>query len=578
MVTKKKSRLKPRKPPQIGRQLADDVEEEREARKVSPSEAAEAEEDYFGDDAPAPKSKKKADTVDTEDVSGDGDDREDEPMVKPRRKKVRGEDGKILVKAAGKGVSVPMKRIVCLDTRKLSKKDEIKLANWQGRTRGKALDAFFRGQVAETRKKFGHSSVHIGDEVKNLIVGIPMFGGRGPDAAKYPGCLPMEFVIAQDCFPLGLVWQLVAKHGVGKSGLLAEFGRWFYLAGGGMNLCEAEDKFNPNWYESIMGSEFFPSLVPLFHCKSVEDWQRKLSGAIKSAKSQCVGTKENPGPGRTVPIMFGIDSIMGKQSEETQEQIFGTSELGIEGRRKGKGAPKSKPGLGHGSRGFPIEAQVITRYMRSVPGRIEGWPFSLVLVNHLRIKTDEAGNLERSKAGGEQVNFQESFELELKKVGGHKKKIESADFDGFPLQISCEKNSFGPTHRSIQTRVLWWDEENEETGAWEQRTVWDWDWSTIHLLHSIKNGERASPRLKQALKDIEFHLDCPESGEVNNTAWSKDLGMTKDDAMSWSEVGALIREDPKLMARLRKALRINPRPLLQGDYLAQLDTISEDLP
>jgi hypothetical protein len=476
-----------------------------------------------------------------------------------------------LGRSSGKGAgggNVVRRRVISLDQRKLSRKDEARLADWKGRNRGKALDAFFRGQAELARKKFGHKSVYVGSEADALIICIPMYAGHGEAAARYPGCLPMEFVLAQDGFPLGLVFQLVARHGVGKSGLLAEFGRWFFLAGGGMYLNEAESKFNPNWYRSILGKEFF-DMMPLARCKSVEDWQRKLSFSIQSTKAGMEGSKESPGPGRTIPVLYGVDSIMGKSSEETQEAILGKLD-----RRTGQ---RGTTGDGAASRGFPIEALKITRYMRTIPGELDEWPFSLVLVNHLRIKTDDAGNVERSKAGGEQVNFQESFELELKKVGGHKKVITCANFEGFPVEISCEKNSFGPTHRRIQTRLLWWDEKNED-GEWEQRTAWDWDWSTVHLLYTLMHGERANPRFRQALKDIDFHLECPKTAEVENLAWSRSLGMKREDAMPWSDVGALIREDRELLDRLRCALRINRRPVLAGDYLEQLGQLARDMP
>ena len=547
------TKLKPRTPADEQYKPVDDREEQ---RKAFPLLSAELEEQEQEEVKPV-KKPKKAEANDDNDYF----DLDDEGEGKPLKKSKGGE-----LESAGKGSTIS-KKIITLDNRKLTKKDEAKLLVWKGRNRGRAVDTFFRRQAEEARKKFGHKSVYVGSEAESLIITIPMFGGHGPNAHKFPGCLPMEFVMAQDGFPLGLVIQLVAKHGAGKSGLLAEFGRWFFMAGGGMSLQESETKFNPSWYKSIMGSEFYDSM-PLYRCSSVEDWQRKLTYAIGATKTAMEGTKEQPGPGRRFPVLFGVDSIMGKQSEETQEAILG---------KKGKDGRRGTTGKGYASRGYPVEAQMITRYMRTIPVEMDDWPFSLVLVNHLRVKTDDMGNQERLKAGGEQVNFQESFELELKKVGGHKKKIQCRDFEGFPVEISCEKNSFGPTHRRIQTRVLWWEEENDE-GEWNQVTVWDWDWSTIHLLDSLLHGENASPRLKAALKEIDFHLECPTRSDIENTAWSKTLGMAKSDAMSWSQVGAMIRENPKLMNRLRKALRINRRPLLQGDYLEMMDSLVEELP
>ena len=80
------------------------------------------------------------------------------------------------------------------------------------------------------------------------------------------------------------------------------------------------------------------------------------------------------------------------------------------------------------------------------------------------------------------------------------------------------------------------------------------------------------------MKEVDFHLDCPSVSDVENKAWSKNLGMKAKDAAPWSEVGAMIRRDAGLMDTLRKALRINRRPLLEGNYLEQLDALAEAMP
>lgn len=515
-------------------------------------------EEFFPDDdeapkpvkGPNPKSKPQAKPpkakAKVEEPDDSEDDDEDAPKVKSGKP------------STTKPSPLVVRRTVNLQPdRKLTKKDQVRLEAWKGKERGKTRDAFFTRQAAEARKKFGHEGVYLGSQAETLVIGIPC------------PALSFEFVIGQDCFPLGLVMQIVAKHGVGKSGLLAEFGRWIDEAGGGTVLMENETKFNPHWYTSIMGKGVYDRMQ-LHRCKSVEDWQRHLTWSLKQMKADMEGSKEAPGPGRVFPVLFGVDSIMGKMSEENQEKILG--KLGKKGKLGTTGDGFAQ------ARSFPIEAGSITKYMRTVPQLMDRWPFALVLINHLRIKTDDQGNPERNKTGGEQVNFQESFELELKKIGGHAKKIQSANFEGVTLQLSCEKNSFGPTGRKAQTRMLWWYEKDEETGEQFQKTVWDWDWSTVHLLNTLLHGEGMSVYTKNRLKDIGFHIECPSVSDVENSAWSKTLGMDKGDAADWSTVGALIREDGKLMDNLRDALGITRRPLLQGDYLSQMEGIAEEMP
>lgn len=497
------------------------------------------------EDAAAPKSPAERAADDEDDNYFPAiDDEDDAPPPKPKPKP----------EPAGRAV-----RTVSLGPPPVRKKGKAKKAQLEVMSvaqRGKARDRFFASQAEQARKKFGHEGVYLGSEAENLIIGVPT------------PALAYEYVTGQDCFTLGVVIQIVAKHGVGKSALLAEFGRWFDLADGGMVLCENETKFNPHWYSSIQGPVVY-SRMRLHRCKSVEDWQRNLTWSIKQMKTDMEGTKDAPGPGRTFPVLFGVDSIMGKMSEENQEKIIG---------KVGKKGKLGTTGDGFAqARSFPIEAGSITKYMRTVPQLMDRWPFALVLINHLRIKTDDQGNPERNKTGGEQVNFQESFELELKKIGGHAKRIQSANFEGVTLQLSCEKNSFGPTGRKAQTRLLWWHEPDAD-GNPTQKTVWDWDWATVHLLNTILHGEGQSTYLKNRLKAADFHLDCPSSSDVENSAWSKTLGMTKADAREWTDVGAMIREDRALMGRLRDALGIVRRPRLRGDYLEQIQGIAEGMP
>lgn len=476
----------------------------------------------------------------------------DPEVLPPRPKKERAEPKVAPVLARGQ-------KTHRLDHRKLKKKqqDQVDLT-WKGKNRGKAIDIFFKTKAEKARQKFGHSSVLIGDSTEGLVIGIPC------------PSLAFEYVIAQACFPLGLVIVLVARHGVGKSALVAEFGRWFHEAGGGMELVENETKFNPHWYKSILTPEVYDKM-PLYRSTSLEDSQRKLTYGVSSAKHLMEGTLTDPGPGRTIPIMWAIDSLMGKQSEEVQEKILG--KLGEDGKRGSKGE-------GAASRAHPVEALKITQYFKTIASEFDEWPFSLVLVNHLKSKTDDMGHELRSKAGGAHIDFQESFELELTKLGGHKKKIQCAEFEGVPLSISCEKNSFGPTHRRIQTRLLWWYEDDHTTpDGYVQRTSWDWDWSTVHLLDSLMNGENSIPMLKKNLKEMDFHLEVTSRGDMDNAAWSKSVGhKNKDHAVRWAELGAMIRADTELTNKLRHALRISHRPLLAGDYLAQLEEMTESLP
>lgn len=513
------------------------AKKKKKASRARPSAADSADDDF--DSAPSVKSAKKKKKKTAKVTKKKRSARK--PRSRPEDENdapVREISDKVVGRPNVSGGTQGTRRVVDLDERKLSKAQKKKLERWDGENRGKTLDHYFSGQIAVARAKFGNNAVMAGSETDNLVIGIPC------------PALAFEYLITQDIFPLGLVIHLNGLPGSLKSALLYEFFRWFRLARGGAILMENETKYSPDLARSIMGYDDYEIGLILNRCESVEDWQDYLTYWVKQQKLDLVGTKKDPGPGRTIPIIFGVDSIMGKVSWETQEKILGE---------------------GHAGRSFPVEALSITNYLKTIPHQLDLWPFALVLNNHLKLGKDEKTHREiRRTGGGAQINFQEAWELETRVS---KQQISSADWNGVQIRITCVKNSFGDTHRRIVARMLWWEEENKDTGRWEQATVWDWDWATVHMLTNIEGREKAK------LKAAGFHIEATKTSDVDNRAWSRSLGMTKSEqAVSWSELGAQIRVNKDLMVILRRALGIKTRPLLSGCYQEQVEGLRQDLP
>jgi len=356
--------------------------------------------------------------------------------------------------------------------------------------------------------------------------------------------LAFEYLLCQDVLPLGLIMHLVGLPDALKSSLAFEMMRWIRAAGGGTNLFELESKYDDKWNRTITGLEPGEKNVIVDFCHSVEEWQTRLQKRIEWHQQSMEGTTENPGPGRVFPVGFFVDTIMGKASYETQDKVHKE---------------------GFAGRNFPVEALSITTFMKTVPQMIDEWPFFLCLLNHLKLGKNEQGIEQRNIAGGSGVKFQESFELECSTI---KKHISCLDWDGRVIRIKSYKNSFGPSDRSIEARLLYGDEPDESDQTGQRRwACWDWHWSTVKMLTSKPCTEG---RLSMRLKEEGIHVDVDKTGDATATAWSETLGIKKKDAIPWDQLGRMLADNVDVKERIRRALSIKRRPLLQGDYLEQM--------
>lgn len=411
------------------------------------------------------------------------------------------------------------------------------LRQWNAEHRTQSLDGFMRGIVADNQKKYGSESVHIAGESQSLMIGIP--------------CpFVMEYLIGHSAWPLGLVAQYVGQRGAGKSALLFNTFEWFLEAGGLGNLEEAESKHSDSLIKELASIPNGLALIGVNRCDAVEEWQQRLLNDLNSHKERMTWEnrpKKIKGPGPIIPVCFGVDSVSGKLAMASQEKINEQ---------------------GHGSPAFALEANIIGRFLKTAPQQLNGWPFSVVLVNHLKMGKDDMGHDKRNIPGGAQIGFQETLEIEVQ----NGRTLNTENFEGNDKWLRCAKNSIGPDNRKAMVRYLWRQALNPETGKFDKKTWWDWGHAAVKL---ITGG--LSPMWKKCLTDSDFHLASTADSPVKNAAWSRNLGMKSEDAEPYDEVWKKIKADAKLMTTLRAALGIQEMPLLTGNYREQLETLRAPL-
>ena len=421
----------------------------------------------------------------------------------------------------------PAKKLVVSmeDGRKLTNKGRDSLrARWSAENSGSSRNSMMTGLLNAARSKFGADRVFGSrEELEQLAIGIPT------------PSLAFEYLIANDIFPLSSVMMLAGGWGSCKSALAYEFFRWFYELSGISVHVDTEDKFDGQFACDIMRAA--KGVMPIIsnRANSVEQMHQIITHYLREVQKMLIGTKEDPGPGKTVPVCFCIDSLAGATSEEIQEKILKD---------------------GSANRTHPINALKNSIFLPGIKKQFENWPFTLLVVNHLKEKLDDMGNTHQYTLGGQSFNFHESFEL---RNSLWKTKFQNAQFEGVGIRIHCAKNSFGPTGRRIKTRFLWWIED--ETGEPRDGFLWDWNWSLCTMLNELDGIA------KQRLHDRDIRIQCKSpAADIECLANLRAIGMGKDEYLPFQEVGQLIQDNEEVCNRIRDALNVKRRYQLDRPY------------
>jgi hypothetical protein len=384
------------------------------------------------------------------------------------------------------------------------------------------LDDALASIIADARDKFGDDKVYSGKESEARLVGI------------YLPALALRYFYQCNIMPLSRMVVITGTQESCKSAFLYEHYRWFRRNAGRSFHVEAEAKDSDALRMSILDYDY--KACDLLIAESLEDWQSYLSYLTNDStvKARLIGTKEAPGPGKTVPICFGLDSITAKASREIQEKM---------------------EAAGYADRVHPLDAMKISSYLKYFPQRLVNWPFLFAAINHLKPTKGPTGAIDYHVPGGFSLRFQETFEVRMQRVAD----IDSGD-NGVLIKFTTQKNSLGPGRKSIQAGFRWFFDDQGR-----QHSYWDWNSATIELLDKgLKTGA-----LRSACMDI---VDIRTKSAGGKKVWSKTLDISESDAVPYSVAGAMLEQRPDLLAALHRVLGIREYTVFkQGvDYGQQL--------
>lgn len=400
---------------------------------------------------------------------------------------------------------------------------------WAGADRDDSVDGVFSSIITAARDQDG-SSAAVSTE-KDAVVGL------------YIPSLAMRYLLQNDVFPLSRIYQLTGEEGSCKSALLWEIMRWHMMAGGGAVLAANENKDSPDLRNAIFyWNERYRNRMVVEETYAMEQWQKVFTHFSQRFAAQF----DAPGgPGRSIPMCFGVDSITATAPQSEIDEILK---------------------VGYATRGFAILANLISRFMKAMPALIKDYPFTMVGTNHLKPATTAQGLPTANVPGGKAVKFMETYELELKKA--QNADIEKSSYAGLRLRILCRKNSLGPSRRAIHAEMIWWYQPGPD-GKPLQYAIWDWGTADIEFLVGLADVS-GKKKLHDVIREITgIHV----FSKSHRQAYSTVLGIPKSDPQEYRVLGAALLNRPDLLEQIYPLLGIKQRTVFQPGQ-AYMDAVA----
>lgn len=397
------------------------------------------------------------------------------------------------------------------------------------------VSPFFSKMLDTSEKHFGKKGLHVSKQQR--IVGIE------------PYSLAFQWMTDLQVLPMQSIVCVSGMPKSYKTSTLLEFCSWFmlpfqhvipdykYEPGVGA-IVHTEGKWSPSKVTSML-KELSDRLV-VMPANSVEDWQEKASTYLNFMRDTILKKREaiekkaknsEYKDMRIPPMLLGIDSLTGSQSENIQETV------------------KSE---GHGSKTYQDRAMINWQWLGTWGSNLVGMPVTVVISNHLKdaINTN-GGPPQQITGGGSGPGFGCALEIRVKNIG----EIKKTYYEGAKLQWRCHFNSYGRDKRKIDIPYLESYDANDN-----QVAKYDWDTALVDLIV----GELfESSMYKERVKSITGDITEYNKGGFGAVYACEALGIDKERALeeeiSSEKLGQMLQKPgSEIRTSLQKALRIQP--------------------
>lgn len=352
----------------------------------------------------------------------------------------------------------------------------------------------------------------------------------------------IEYLLQYSGFPLGCFVCIIGRKASFKSHLSVEIARWLLPYNGYVVLLDTEGGVNP-LCRVILGDDN----LSLETCVYLEDWQTKLT------KYSSAFVKMYKEKNMNIPIAFIVDSIVGAESRNIGAKIDEEGSIGSV---------------------YPIEAKLISSYLKHKNTILSQYPFLLIGINHIRdVINPTAGRAEEYIPGGAALLYHAQLVLKVRKS---KKPEYKGNMFETTAVITVEKNRLGPEDLSIEVPFCF-NQVRTDTG-FIMRPEWKWHQASVDLLaEGVGVTLRARDKFLKRVSEV-LVIGKKNAGRYGLRYYCEQLGISESDAVSADELMTALYANQKVLDELRCVLMIKPAVFFKHDvpYSKLLHSKPED--
>jgi RecA/RadA recombinase len=349
--------------------------------------------------------------------------------------------------------------------------------------------------------------------------------------------LAFRYLIQYEGLPLSKFILVTGPHASYKSTLCLEIAKWHLELGGEAVLFDTEGA-SSTLHQAVLGQAIFAK-----EYQFMEDWIDALVRRVVPKFKQAINA------GVHAPVCFIIDSIIGSESKKTSNKL-----------EEDVNTLSS----------YPLEAKLLSGFLKHKNSILLNYPFTLLATNHIKESINPYGGPEKYIPGGRALTYHAQLILEM-----HKEKAPELKSDSYEsaLRITVTKNRFGPEKNSIIVPFV-----IKQAGIHETILVarFLWNTATVKMLHEGAGFNiRIKDKLLNKIRSV-INIESKSAGSKGIRYFCKELGVSRESAISAEELGKMIESNQQLLEELYKVLMIRKATFIEPKNVAVKETSSKE--